>query len=489
MTRLLKAMALTGLILGLLASMIRAQPGPRVQEEYLTEQQALEQLFGDDSTLEWVDIPLDESLRKRVETRLERRLFEKAFRVVRSRRGEELLGYAVVTEEIGKYRPITFVVGVTPRSKVSRVAVMVYREHVGNDVKRRRFLAQFDGKTAQDSLRLNRDVINISGATLSVRAVTRGTRKILHVVDELLLSKRPVASLQWQPVIWKEDHDQLGRAEPDRQRSARVAMGTLLEMTLYGPEAERSSAVTAAYAEVERLESLLSTFRPESELSRVNREAASQPVPVSSDTLACVRAALQWAEDSDGAFDPTRREGGYRQVRLDEEAGTIAFERAGLNLDLGGIGKGYALDRAAAVLEQHGIHQALLNFGGQILALDPPPGREGWIVAVRDPEQPESWLGGYRLQRGSISTSALYERAGHIVDPRTGEPVESFGSATVLAANATDADALSTAVSVLGAERSRVLFEGRASTSLLFVDEKGRQWQTGTATLVASACR
>jgi thiamine biosynthesis lipoprotein len=250
-------------------------------------------------------------------------------------------------------------------------------------------------------------------------------------------------------------------------------MGTVLEATAYGEPAAVEAALRAAFAAVARLEELLSTYREESEISRINREAAARPVAVSADTLACVEEAIAFARRTGGAFDPTLTRNGHRAVAIDREARSIRFLREGLRLDLGGIGKGFALERAAAMLEERGVTRALLNFGGQVLALDPPPGREAWIIPVRDPMREGEDLGHYELARGSVSTSGTYERGKHIIDPRTGEPAAAALSATVCARSAIAADALSTAIHVLGAGEAEEIIRQVEGGAALIVPADG----------------
>ncbi len=434
-------------------------PPPADEQVLLTRAEALREIFPGAAHIESAAVAIDAPLRARVEARLGRRLAEEEFPVFRALGAAgEATGYAVITEEIGKYHPITFIVGVTPQARVSAVAVLVYRESHGGDVKRQRFLRQFAGKGIDDPIRVSRDIINVSGATLSAHAISRGTKKVLVLLDECLLGARAAAAPKWQACAAEAPAspaapggaptgDAGGAAGPLRRN--RFAMGTLLEAKCWGDPETAGLALDAAFAEVARLEGLLSTFIAESELSRVNARAAREAVPVSSDTLDCIAAALAAAEKSGGAFDPTLKREGWRAVEIDRAANTVRFRRDDIALDLGGIGKGFALDRAARVLEEHGVHCAILDFGGQVLALDPPAGEDAWLVGVRDPRDAERFLGYFRVVRASVSTSARYERGDHIIDPRTGEPARR-SSATICHPSAACADAYSTALFVLG---------------------------------------
>lgn len=167
-----------------------AAPAARGQEVLLTPAQALHEIFPEGARTSVERKRLIPGARDSLERSLGRRILEDEVDVTRvfDAAGTPL-GYAVVAEETGKYRPITFMVGVTPRLAVKDVVVMVYRESRGGDVKRRRFLDQYRGKTANDPIDANRDIINISGATISVRSMNRGVKRVLA---ELALLYPPV---------------------------------------------------------------------------------------------------------------------------------------------------------------------------------------------------------------------------------------------------------------------------------------------------------
>lgn len=175
----------------LLLLLAPARPA-RGQEVLLTREQALREIFPQMARTSVEHKVLDDSARATLERTLGRRIYERAVDVTKVYDASGAFrGYAVVTEEIGKYRPITFMVGVTPALAVKDVAVMVYRESRGGDVKRRRFLDQYRGKTARDPIDANRDIINISGATISVRSMNAGVKRVL---TELTLLYPPAAA-------------------------------------------------------------------------------------------------------------------------------------------------------------------------------------------------------------------------------------------------------------------------------------------------------
>ncbi|HEY9900788.1 MAG TPA: FAD:protein FMN transferase [Pantanalinema sp.] len=286
----------------------------------------------------------------------------------------------------------------------------------------------------------------------------------------------------------------------------RYAMGTLWTIEARGPGVDE--AMERAFTEVKRLDGCLSTYRPESELSRVNRGAARGWVGVSAETLALLRRSLSYAEQSGGAFDPTvaplvrawgfkyldyrmpdeaaiaraRAKVGYRGVRLDPRRG-VRFERPGMELDLGAIAKGYAVDRALAVLRANGAIAARVDAGGNQGVWGPPEVGEAWSFGIKHPREEGEVLGVVPLKAGGVSTSGDAERGfwkdgvryGHVVDPATGRPVQGRLSVTVVAPTAEEADALSTTLYVLGPERGRAYLANHPGAAALYVLPRSQQ--------------
>lgn len=276
-------------------------------------------------------------------------------------------------------------------------------------------------------------------------------------------------------------------------KRSRPMMGTIFQITVTGEtDARAEPAVRAALDEIARLEDVLSEWRPGSEISRINAAAGERPVQVSEDTLAVVKAGLEVSRWSEGAFDlswaalrglydfrpgqgriPARdqvREKlpliDWRQIEIDEEAGTVFLKREGMAIGTGGIAKGYALDRAAQVLERAGMESYMLFGGGQV-QLHGLRGDRPWRVGIQHPRRPD-YFAFLEATRGTISTSGDYEhffvdeegkRWHHILDPRTGLPVEGTTSVTVLAPSGVYGDALSTACFVMGAERCMAMMQ------------------------------
>jgi thiamine biosynthesis lipoprotein ApbE/Fe2+ transport system protein FeoA len=289
---------------------------------------------------------------------------------------------------------------------------------------------------------------------------------------------------------------------------ARHVMGSPLEIRTFAEEADRArvgAALDAALDEVERLDALLSNWRSDSEVAALNRRAAAGPVPLSEDLFAVLAAAMEAQSATGGSFDPglspwidalglrsidldsaAPTAGGEvpalppraGQIQLDPVSRTARFTSADVGVDLGGIGKGYALDRAARRLKEAGIDSALLNFGGQVLAVGAPPGETGWIVEVADPRDRLRPALDLRLRDASAATSANTERGvmragrwiGHVLDPGSGRPAPFPGSATAVAPDATRADAYATALLVMGPERGLDWAESREDVAAVFLD-------------------
>jgi thiamine biosynthesis lipoprotein len=278
-----------------------------------------------------------------------------------------------------------------------------------------------------------------------------------------------------------------------RYEGTRLSMACVYAIVVYGDDgAALPRIVEEAFDEVDRIDRLMSHYKPESPLSRLNRDAGSRAdlPPVDPELFAMIAESLRYSRESDGAFDitvgplmkvwgffqgdgrvPSARElhdvkgrVGYAHVILDANAGTIRFDQPGVELDLGGIAKGYAVDRVVALLRARHIVAALVSAGGStIYALGTPPGEDGWSVSIQDPLHAQQTALTLRLKDRSLSVAGRseksFERNGviysHIMDPRTARPVQGMLSVAVLSATGTEGDALDDAFFVQGVEKSR----------------------------------
>ncbi len=284
-----------------------------------------------------------------------------------------------------------------------------------------------------------------------------------------------------------------GETALQRFEYSQIQMGVAARIVVYAPNRETAErACTAAFKRFAELEDVMSDYRPTSELMRLCARAGGAPVPVSEDLFDILERALDFAERSDGAFDPTvgpliqlwrkaRREQilpkyseileaqrltGWRNVILDRKKRTAQLQIVGMRLDLGGIGKGYACDAAQTVLKKWGVRRALVEAGGDIVVSEPPPGKRGWGVEVVHPG-PNTKHQILLLKHVGISSSGDTEqfveiggvRYSHIVNPKTGVGLTDRIAVTVIAPNGTVSDGLSTALSVLGKEAGEGLAE------------------------------
>jgi thiamine biosynthesis lipoprotein len=285
-------------------------------------------------------------------------------------------------------------------------------------------------------------------------------------------------------------------------------MACRFEVTLDGENGHDVPAAREGLDEVDRIESALTVFRETSDLVRLNRAASDGPVPVDDDLFALLRLCRQLHADTGGAFDVTstplsrcwgflRREGrlpgseeiagaralvGMDGVELDETARTVRFRRPGMELNLGSIGKGYALGRVGMLLRRRGVRDALVSAGGSsVLALGGDDA--GWVVDLRSRQVKRDRLARLRLRDAALGTSGAGEqfveiagtRYGHVLDPRTGFPASGVLSASVVAAEPAVADALSTAFLVGGPELARSFCEHHPGTLALLTSDDGTE--------------
>jgi FAD:protein FMN transferase len=299
-----------------------------------------------------------------------------------------------------------------------------------------------------------------------------------------------------------------GAAAEQRFEFTEPHMGTIVRLVLYAPDAAKAErAANRAFARIRALDESLSDYRDTSELNQVSRQSGGGPVKVSADLFRVLSAAQRFARASDGAFDVTAgplsllwREARRRQVvpdpariaeartrvgrdklHLDPSRQTVRLRERGMQLDVGGIAKGFAADEAAAVLRRCEIRSALIAAGGDIVVMAAPPDAAGWRVAVASIDGPKHPPAGYlTLQNAAVSTSGDAEqfmvvdgvRYSHIFDPRTGRALTGRSSVTVVAPNGTTSDALATAASVLGGRRGTRLVDRTPGAAALIVDAR-----------------
>jgi len=283
---------------------------------------------------------------------------------------------------------------------------------------------------------------------------------------------------------------------------AQQKMGTRVEIQLWADsEAAARPLLAAGMAEFDRIESWMSTYRPDSEISGVNRLAAGEAVVVSAELFGIVQRSLEVSALSGGAFDITFDSVGqlydfragvrpdaaalsknlpaidYRHVLLDPQASTIRFTRQGTRINLGGIGKGYSCEVVAAMLRKAGVRSGRVNAGGDTRLIGDREG-EPWVVGIRDPDAADRWVTRLALDNEAISTAGDYERFfddqgvryHHIINPKTGDSARGVRSVTVIGPDATLTDGLDNAVFILGPERGLALIDATPGYGAIVID-------------------
>jgi FAD:protein FMN transferase len=276
-------------------------------------------------------------------------------------------------------------------------------------------------------------------------------------------------------------------AQPTLQKAERRLMGTIWAITLVSDDASKArEAASRAFDEIARLEQSLSEWRPDSDISHVNQQAGIAPVKVAPELIECVKASLEVARWSHGAYDiswaalrglwdfsadsahvpPSKARvksmlplWNYKNIVLDETKGTVFLKKKGMQIGLGGVAKGYALDRAGELLIEAGFPNFLIYAGGQVL-VHGKKGDRKWRVGIQHPREPRHFAF-VEIEDGSLATSGDYEHSyehqgvvyHHIIDPKTGFPNRNSSSVTLIAKTALWADAVDTAVFILGPKR------------------------------------
>ncbi len=300
----------------------------------------------------------------------------------------------------------------------------------------------------------------------------------------------------------------LAGARADWHARDAAIMGTRISVELWHDDAgEGEAAADAVIAEMHRIDELMSHYKPESQLSRINGDAADAPVAVDRELADLIAKSLEFSEMSGGAFDITYASVGYlydyrekrhpndaeieaalpavnwRHVVVDRAASTVRFLNAGVRIDLGGIAKGYAVDRSIALLAARGVTNARVGAGGDSRLLGDRRGRP-WMVGIRHPDDAKRVVLRMPLEDTAISTSGDYERFfdedgvryHHIIDPKTGKSPHAVRSVTVIGPDATLTEGLTKSLFILGPERGLALVNARDDVDAVIVASDGKVW-------------
>jgi len=296
-----------------------------------------------------------------------------------------------------------------------------------------------------------------------------------------------------------------GEADLHRFEFSQVEMAVPIELVLYAPDTTTATTTAqAAFARIRQLGAALSDYDPQSELRRLCDTAGEgKAIAVSEDLFRVLARAEEISRRSEGAFDVTvgpvvnlwrrarrtrqlptperlqaaRQLVDYRNIRLDPQHRTVELVRPGMRLDLGGIAKGYIVDEALAVLKQHGISRVMIEAGGDIGLGEPPPGKPGWRIGIAPsapgaPPRLTLWLSGTAVATSGDMWQYVEigdRRYSHIVDPHTGLGLTDHSTVTVVAREGIAADALATAVSVLGPQRGLALIDATPGAAAMLI--------------------
>lgn len=283
-------------------------------------------------------------------------------------------------------------------------------------------------------------------------------------------------------------------------------MGTVAKVELWHDDAEAAQqAIAAVETEMHRIDAAMSPMIESSELSHINREAARQPLLITNEMFELLKTSVHFSELTDGVFDITFSSVGYlydyrkhihpdekaiashlsgidyHHIHLDEAQRTVFFDQPGVRIDLGGIGKGYAVDQCIELLRKRGITHAFVNAGGDSYVLGDRHGRP-WFISIRHPRDSSKQVATLPLADLAISTSGDYERFfidengvryHHIMNPRTGDSARESESVSIIAANATTSDAMTKPVFILGWQKGLAMINSMTGISAVIVDKNG----------------
>jgi thiamine biosynthesis lipoprotein len=287
-------------------------------------------------------------------------------------------------------------------------------------------------------------------------------------------------------------------------------MGNRFEISVVADEEEWANAmIDAAVAEIQRIEKLLTTFGDDSETNWVNANAGLQPVHVSRETIELVQRSIRISKLTQGAFDITYgsidkklwnfdktmtalpdaatakqmvRLINYRNVVIDEEAGTVFLKEPGMRIGFGGIGKGYAAEKTKQLLQQLGVENGIVNASGDLTAWGLQPDGKPWTIGIAHPDVAELPFSYLNISNMAIATSGNYEKFvmiggkkySHTINPRTGLPVTGIKSVTIICPNAEMADAMATPVSIMGIEAGLHMINQLKGMGCIIIDDNNR---------------
>lgn len=300
-------------------------------------------------------------------------------------------------------------------------------------------------------------------------------------------------------------------AQPSTKKEVKLLMGSRFELVaIHKNKQTRDEAIHSARTEIERIEALISSWSPNSETSKINTSAGNQPVKVSEELFNLIERTIKISDLTNGAFDisfssldPIWIFNGrtisppdsaqiktsveivnYKNIVLDRNKLTVFLKEKGMKIGFGAIGKGYAANRAKKVMLDHGIEHGLINAGGDMIAWGRQENGNLWQIGIADPEKDKEFIAWLNIDNISVVTSGNYEKyviidgkkLGHIINPKTGWPVEGIRSVTLVSPDAELSDALATSVFVLGIEDGLSLVNRLKNVECLIIDDLNKIW-------------
>jgi len=284
-------------------------------------------------------------------------------------------------------------------------------------------------------------------------------------------------------------------------------MGNRFEISVVGNDQQLAfSQIDLAIAEIQRIEDLLSTYKPSSQTNLINDNAGISPVRVDNEVIDLIERSIKISNLTQGAFDitygsidkslwnfdktmtslPDRQTAkemvhliNYRNIEIDRSKSTVFLKRKGMRIGFGGIGKGYAADRAKYILQQNGVKSGIVNAAGDLTVFGSQPSGKPWTIGIADPNLPNHYFSSLEITNTSIATSGNYEKYilidgkkySHTIDPKTGLPIQGIKSVTIITQNAEIADAMATPISIMGINAGMFLINQINGVECIIIDD------------------
>lgn len=470
---------------------------------FLEEEEALAKVFAGCDKIISESLTLTSEGREYFKELLKRPDLETAFQVYIGKKGDVISRYAIITEEMGCFHPITWILSTNAEGEILDIAVMIYRESRGHEVSRKRFLKQFEGKSLKDPLSTNKDIIRITGATVSVQAVCRGVRKMLAFIHEFYINTSPASTNLAQRIT--SNQATVARASRQLFTTARV-IGGVKAVVAAEVDGERKffSVADKVFNEMERIEKLF-----KKELRALNSVAGKTTFFCNKEVFEVVKRCYQYGVLTEGTFDitvsPLLEEWGiykgklkevkkdrllpilmavsYKNIQINDNDEEIFFTHKQTKIDVGPVVKGYAVDKALELVKESGITSVCINYGSVTRMIEPPSGKNAWKIGVPHPIKGDSVIGSLSLTNKGVAFAADYSRYpsvqdkiyNHLVDPKLGKPITGgILAVTAVANTAEEAGALATTLFVTGVSGGQRLQKIFPYMGYVFLHEKSQ---------------